>query len=98
MTREASPPSVIRRRVVVHGRVQGVWFRGATERQARALGVAGWVRNRPDGTVEAVFEGSDGAVSRAIAYCRQGPPGARVERVEVADEPPEGLRGFDVRY
>ena len=89
---------VIRRRIVVHGRVQGVWFRGATERQARALGVAGWVRNLPDGTVEAVFEGSTSAVQRAVAYCRQGPPGARVERVEEREEAPEGLRSFDVRY
>jgi len=89
---------VLRRRLIVHGRVQGVWFRGATERQARALGVAGWVRNRPDGTVEAVFEGPADAVGRATAYCRQGPPGARVERVESFDETPEGLRGFDVRY
>jgi acylphosphatase len=90
--------SVIRRRLIVHGRVQGVWFRGATERQARALGVSGWVRNRPDGTVEAVFEGAAGAVARAVAYCGQGPPGARVDRVERFDEEPEGLRGFDVRY
>jgi acylphosphatase len=97
MDRESSE-SVIRRRLIVHGRVQGVWFRGATERQARALGVSGWVRNRPDGTVEAVFEGEAGAVARAVAYCRQGPPGARVERVEAFDETPEGLRGFDVRY
>lgn len=89
---------MIRRRIVVHGRVQGVWFRSSTERQAHALGVAGWVRNRADGTVEAVFEGAEVAVARAVAYCRRGPPGARVERVEVAEEPPEGLRGFDVRY
>jgi acylphosphatase len=94
MTREPT----IRRRIVVHGRVQGVWFRGSTQRQARALGVTGWVRNCADGTVEAAFEGRADAVQRAIAYCRQGPPGARVERVEVADEPPEGLTGFEVRY
>jgi len=97
MTRDPSEP-LIRRRVIVHGRVQGVWFRGATERQARALGVAGWVRNRPDGTVEAVFEGRAGAVARAVAYCRQGPPGARVEHLESFDETPEGLGEFDVRY
>jgi acylphosphatase len=88
----------VRRRVVVYGRVQGVWFRGSTERQARALGVAGWVRNRADGSVEAVFEGPAGAVRRAIAYCRQGPPGARVETVDVTEEAVEGLAGFDVRY
>ena len=97
MTRDPSD-AVIRRRLIVHGRVQGVWFRGATERQARALGVAGWVRNRPDGTVEAVFEGGAGAVAQAVAYCKQGPPGARVERVESSDETPEGLVEFEVRY
>jgi acylphosphatase len=87
----------VRRRVRVEGRVQGVWFRGATQAQARALGLAGWVRNRPDGSVEAVFEGPRAAVEHALAFCRRGPPAAHVERVEVADEPPEGLRGFDVR-
>lgn len=97
MTRDPSDP-VIRRRLIVHGRVQGVWFRGATERQARALGVAGWVRNRPDGTVEAVFEGAAAAVAQAVAYCRQGPPGARVARVETIEETPEGLADFEVRY
>jgi acylphosphatase len=97
MTREPSA-SVVRRRLIVHGRVQGVWFRGSTERQARALGVAGWVRNRPDGSVEAVFEGDAGAVARAVAHCRQGPPGARVDRVECFDEAPGNLVGFDVRY
>ena len=88
----------IRRRLIVHGRVQGVWFRGATERQARALGVAGFVRNRPDGTVEAVFEGDAAAVRRAVAYCHHGPAGARVDRVECFEETIEGLAGFDVRY
>jgi acylphosphatase len=87
----------VRRRVVVMGRVQGVWFRGATAERARALGLAGWVRNRADGTVEAVFEGAREAVEAALAFCRSGPPAARVERVEVADEPPEGLDGFHVR-
>ena len=88
----------VRRRVTVQGRVQGVWFRGSTERRARALGLSGWVRNRPDGSVEAVFEGSRGAVDAALAFCREGPPGARVERVDVCEEAPEGLDGFDVRY
>jgi len=87
----------VRRRVVVQGRVQGVWFRGATEKRARALGLAGWVRNRPDGKVEAVFEGARDAVEAALAFCRTGPPAARVEQVDVADEPPEGLDGFRVR-
>ena len=87
----------MRRRVLVHGRVQGVFFRGATQRRARALGVAGWVRNRADGSVEAVFEGARDAVEAALAFCREGPPGARVERVDVREEAPEGLGGFDVR-
>jgi acylphosphatase len=88
---------MVRRRVIVHGRVQGVWFRGATEAQARAAGVSGWVRNRPDGTVEAVFEGGEEAVAQLVAWCRVGPRAARVERVECLDEAPEGLVGFGVR-
>jgi len=87
----------LRRRVEVYGRVQGVWFRGSTERRARALGLAGWVRNRADGSVEAVFEGSQSAVDAALAFCREGPRGARVERVEVSEEEPEGHAGFEVR-
>jgi acylphosphatase len=83
--------------VIVHGRVQGVWFRGSTEAEARAAGVAGWVRNRPDGTVEAVFEGPAEAVARAVAWCRVGPRAARVHRLDEFDEAPEGLRGFVVR-
>jgi len=88
---------LIRRRAVVHGRVQGVFFRDTTRRQAAARGVAGWVRNRPGGTVEAVLEGEPEAVEALLAFCREGPPGALVERVEVADEKPEGLAGFEVR-
>lgn len=87
----------IRRRVVLHGRVQGVGFRYATRRAARAAGVAGWVRNRPDGTVEAVFEGEEEAVGRMLAFCREGPPGAEVVAVEAREEEPEGLVGFEVR-
>jgi acylphosphatase len=86
----------VRRRVVVHGRVQGVFFRDSTRRQADSLGVAGWVRNRPDGTVEAVFEGEPDAVERMMGWARRGPRGADVTRVDETDEPPEGLRGFDV--
>jgi acylphosphatase len=88
----------IRRRVVVHGRVQGVTFRGATRQRARALGLAGWVRNRADGTVEAVFEGPPEAVEAALDFCREGPRWARVEGVDVLEEAPEGLADFDVRY
>jgi len=88
----------VRRRVVVHGRVQGVWFRGATAERAREIGVAGWVRNRADGTVEAVIEGAPGAVETLVRFVHRGPPAARVERVECHDEgPPEGLLGFRVR-
>jgi acylphosphatase len=87
---------VIRRRVVVHGRVQGVFFRDSTRRQAEKTGVAGWVRNREDGTVEAVFEGDDDAVARIVDWVREGPGHADVERVEVAEEEPEGLSGFQV--
>jgi acylphosphatase len=87
---------MIRRRVVVHGRVQGVGFRYALSRAARSRGVAGFVGNRPDGTVEAVFEGEPEAVGALVDFCREGPRGAGVERVEVSDEPPEGLAGFSV--
>ena len=88
---------MVRQRAIVHGRVQGVWFRGSTEDAARAAGVCGWVRNLPDGCVEAVFEGAPEAVLALVTFCRRGPPQARVERVELFEEPPEGLRGFRVR-
>jgi acylphosphatase len=88
---------VIRRRVVVHGRVQGVWFRETTRRVAERSGVAGWVRNLPDGAVEAVFEGSEEAVARLVDFARLGPPDARVDHVELEVEQPEGLTGFVTR-
>jgi acylphosphatase len=84
-------------RVVVHGTVQGVWFRGTTRHEARERGVAGWVRNRSDGTVEAWFEGSADAVASIVRWCHEGPPRAQVEHVEVADEQPRDLEGFSVR-
>jgi acylphosphatase len=90
-------PEVVRRRVVIRGRVQGVFFRDATRRRAAQAGVAGWVTNRPDGAVEAVFEGDPEAVERLVRFAREGPSGAHVEDVEVRDEPPEGLEGFSVR-
>jgi acylphosphatase len=86
-----------RRRVVVQGRVQGVFFRETTRRRALAAGVAGWVRNTPDGTVEAVFEGEREAVDRLVAFAQSGSRGARVDWVDVVSEEPEGLEGFDVR-
>jgi acylphosphatase len=88
---------VVRRRVVVHGRVQGVGFRFALLGAAETRNVAGWVRNRADGTVEAAFEGAAHAVDGLVRWCETGPRGALVERVDVVDEPPEGLSGFDVR-
>lgn len=88
---------VIRRRVVVHGRVQGVFFRDSTREQAEADRLAGWVRNRHDGAVEAVFEGSLEAVESIVEFCESGPSRADVDRVEVTEETPEGLSGFAVR-
>jgi len=88
---------VIRRRVIVHGFVQGVFFRDSTRRLAQRHGVTGWVANRADGAVEAVFEGEADAVERLVAFSRQGPRGAQVESVEVEEEEPEGLSGFAVR-
>ena len=82
--------------VVVHGHVQGVFFRDTVRRSAREHGVSGWVRNRRDGTVEAVFEGPPEGVSALVELCRTGPPGAHVERVEVTEEQPEGLSGFSL--
>jgi acylphosphatase len=84
----------IRRRVIVHGQVQGVFFRDTVRRKAHETGVAGWVKNRPDGTVEAVFEGLPSAVEQMIALANQGPPQARVDSVECLDEPPQGLSNF----
>jgi acylphosphatase len=87
----------MRKRAVAHGRVQGVFFRDSTQRRASDAGVAGWVRNCADGTVEAVFEGDSDAVERMVEWMRSGPRGADVEGVDVSDEQPEGLSGFDVR-
>jgi acylphosphatase len=88
---------MIRRRVVVHGFVQGVFFRDTVRRRALQLGVAGWARNNRDGTVEAVFEGDPEAVESLVTLCHEGPRGARVDRVDVFEEAPEGLAGFAVR-
>ena len=88
---------MIRRRIIVHGRVQGVFFRDSVRRMADSRGVAGWVSNRPDGSVEAVFEGEPDGVEAMIGFCREGPRGAEVERVEVSEEDLEGLSGFAIR-
>jgi acylphosphatase len=87
----------MRRRVVAHGLVQGVFFRDTVRRLAQQHGVTGWVRNTHQGTVEAVFEGEPEAVERLVAFMHEGPSGAVVERAEVVAEDEEGLSGFVVR-
>jgi acylphosphatase len=87
----------VRKRVVAHGRVQGVFFRDSTRQRARSAGVAGWVTNRADGAVEAVFEGEAEAVDRLVAWMGEGPRSATVDRTEVTEEEPEGLDAFEVR-
>lgn len=89
--------STVRRRVHVQGRVQGVFFRASCAREARALAVAGSVRNSRDGGVEAVFEGEPDAVARMVAWCHHGPPRAVVTGVRVEEEPPQGDQWFAVR-
>lgn len=86
----------VRKRIAVSGRVQGVFFRDTARRQAQSLGVSGWARNCPDGTVEIVAEGEPDAVDRLVEWAGHGPRGASVERVDVRDEEPEGLAGFRV--
>ena len=88
---------VKRSRVVVRGVVQGVYFRDTCRQKASQAGVAGWVRNREDGSVEAVFEGVPASVDMLVAWTREGPTEAEVRQVDVRDEPPEGLAGFEVR-
>ena len=88
---------VVRRRVVVSGEVQGVFFRDTCRRVAVGEGVGGFVRNLPDGRVEVCLEGEDEAVSRVVEWCRKGPSYARVTGVEVTDEEPRGDRGFEIR-
>ena len=87
-----------RAHVFVQGRVQGVFFRASVRHRAQQLGVGGWVRNLPDGRVEAIFEGEEPAVQRAVEYTREGPVFARVTEVEVYDEPYQGeFEGFGLR-
>ncbi len=86
-----------RRRVIIRGRVQGVFFRASTRGRAQALGADGWVRNRSDGSVEAVFEGSPDAVEALVGFCRRGPRIAHVDQLDVFEEAPEGLQGFRLR-
>lgn len=86
----------IRCRVVVHGRVQGVWFRASVAEAARGCGVDGWVRNRPDGSLEAAFEGRPEVVERLVDFCRHGPPGAVVTRIDTHVEPIHGETIFTI--
>lgn len=89
----------VRIHVWVTGRVQGVYFRYAVEEEARDRGVTGWVRNLPDGRVEGIFEGEEALIQELLAFCRRGPPHARVDRVEVREEPfGDEFRGFGIRY
>jgi acylphosphatase len=95
-TRQPDDEEVTARRVVVHGRVQGVFFRDSCRREARSAGVRGWVRNEPDGSVAAHFEGPPDAVARLVRWCHAGPPAAAVARVEETAATPAGARDFDV--
>jgi acylphosphatase len=90
-------PTIVRARVVVSGRVQGVWFRQSTADRAAQLGVSGSVRNLDDGRVEAFFEGSPTAVASGLEFARRGPERARVDHIEIDYEPPTGEQGFAVR-
>jgi len=93
-TESASP---CRRRVLISGLVQDVWFRATTAKHAVQAGVRGWVRNLSDGRVEAVLEGTADAVNEMVDFCSQGPEMARVDRIEVVEESPENLEGFRIR-
>ncbi len=83
--------------MIVHGRVQGVFFRDSVRERARAHGVSGWICNRSDGAVEAVLEGRPDHVERVVRFCKIGPRQASVEKIDVSDESPEGLSGFEIR-
>lgn len=90
---------IVRAHVYVSGRVQGVFFRENTRRLAQKMGVTGWVRNLPDGRVEAVFEGEKEAVRKMIEFCKRGPPAARVDDVEIIWEKPRGeFLDFEIRW
>jgi acylphosphatase len=89
----------LRAQVILHGLVQGVNFRASTRTEASRLGVGGWVKNLPDGTVQALFEGEKEKVEKIITWCRTGPPGARVSKADIAWEPYQGeYKRFDIRY
>ncbi|MFA6297673.1 MAG: acylphosphatase [Nocardioides sp.] len=92
-----APLDSVAREVVVHGRVQGVFFRGSCQREAEQRSLAGWVSNEPDGSVRAWFEGAKAEVDAMCEWCRHGPPSARVQRVDMVNRQPKGLDRFDVR-
>lgn len=98
MGRRADNAGMIRLRLRIRGRVQGVWFREATRVEAERLGVRGWVRNLPDGSVEAVLEGDADAVRALEAWCHEGPPSARVTQVDSNPEPPAAEKTFRVTH
>ncbi len=91
-----TPAATSRLHVLVTGKVQGVWFRESTRQEAERLGVGGWVRNLPDGRVEAVFTGPTAAVDELVAWCRKGPPAARVDGVSATTQPGAQESGFRV--
>ena len=84
--------------VVVSGQVQGVWFRASTKQKAEELGLTGWVRNSPDGCVEAIFEGEEDIVNKMVDWCNKGPPMAKVDNVEVKKQKTVGFKDFSIRY
>lgn len=91
--------SIVRRRVLISGMVQGVFFRASTRDAARRAGVSGWVRNLPDGRVEALFEGEAENVAQVVQWCRRGSPGSRVAHVEVVEEVPRGdYQSFEITF
>jgi acylphosphatase len=95
----ASSREHLRAHVIVHGLVQGVWFRSSTRDEADRLGVSGWVSNLPDGSVEAVFEGDKKKVEEIVGWCHRGPSGAKVSKVEIVWEPyRKEFDHFDIRY
>lgn len=90
--------AVVAKRVLISGHVQGVWYRGSMQREAERLGLRGWVRNLPDGRVEALVEGPNADVNAIVRWCASGPPAARVSDVSTHDETPCAIVGFNVRY
>ena len=93
-----TPDDCIRKRLRVSGHVQGVWYRGAMQREAQLVGLVGWVKNLPDGRVEAVVQGTAEQIGSIIRWCAVGPPAAKVTDVETHDEPVSELAGFNIRY